>query len=87
MGADVGQNRQTRGNAVKLTYMNEPEEQDSGKGKVSGAFQKIIGEIEEVGGMLTGDPNTVAEGEFNQEVGDIREDLQEDVATGDSAEK
>ena len=67
--------------------MGEPEEQDTKSGKVSGAFQKIIGEIEEVGGMLTGDPNTVAEGEFNQEVGDIREDLQEDVATGDSAEK
>jgi len=67
--------------------MGEPEEQDTKSGKVSGAFQKIIGEIEEVGGMLTGDPNTIAEGEFNQEVGDIREDLQEDVATGDSAEK
>ena len=67
--------------------MNEPEEHDSETGKISGAFQKIIGEIEEVGGMLTGDPNTVAEGEFNQEVGDIREDLQEDVASGDSAEK
>ena len=70
--------------------MNEPEEQNTEKtqgGKVSGAFQKIIGEIEQVGGILTGDPNTRAEGEFNQEVGDIREDLQEDVAAGDSAEK
>jgi uncharacterized protein YjbJ (UPF0337 family) len=87
MGTNVDENRQTRRNAVKSDYMNEPEEQESSEGKVSGAFQKIIGEIEEVGGMLTGDPNTVAEGEFNQEVGDIREDLQEDVATGDSAEK
>ena len=70
--------------------MNEPEEQSTDEtqgGKVSGAFQKIIGEIEQVGGILTGDPNTRAEGEFNQEVGDIREDLQEDVAAGDSAEK
>jgi uncharacterized protein YjbJ (UPF0337 family) len=46
--------------------------------KISGFGQKIIGEIEEVGGALTGDPNTVAEGEFNQEVGDIREDLEDD---------
>ena len=70
--------------------MSEPEEQNTEEtkgGKVSGAFQKIIGEIEQVGGILTGDPNTQAEGEFNQEVGDIREDLQEDVAAGDSAEK
>ena len=67
--------------------MNEPEEQETDKGKVSGAFQKIIGEIEEVGGILTGDPITQAEGEFNQEVGDIREDLQEDMESGNSAEK
>ncbi len=26
---------------------------------------------------MTGDPNTQAEGEFNVEVGDIREDLEE----------
>ena len=67
--------------------MGEPEEQDTKSGKVSGAFQKIIGEIEEVGGILTGDPITQAEGEFNQEVGDIREDLQEDMESGNSAEK
>jgi uncharacterized protein YjbJ (UPF0337 family) len=62
--------------------MNEPEEQESGEGKVSGAFQKIIGEIEEVGGILTGDPITQAEGEFNQEVGDIREEAEEDLGEG-----
>jgi uncharacterized protein YjbJ (UPF0337 family) len=27
--------------------------------------------------VLTGDPNTQAEGEFNVEVGDIREELEE----------
>ena len=70
--------------------MNEPEEQNTEEietPSVSGAFQAIIGEIEQVGGILTGDPLTQAEGEFNQEVGEIREDLQEDVAAGDSAEK
>ena len=67
--------------------MSESEEQETNGGKVSGALQKIIGEIEEVGGILTGDPITQAEGEFNQEVGDIREDLQEDMESGDSAEK
>lgn len=45
---------------------------------VSGAVQKIIGEIEQVGGALTGDPITQAEGEFNQEVGEIREELEEE---------
>lgn len=47
------------------------------KDKITGLGQKIIGEIEEIGGALTGDPTTQAEGQFNVEVGDIREDLAE----------
>lgn len=46
---------------------------------ISGLGQKIIGEIEAIGGILTGDPNTAAEGEFNVEVGDVREDVEEDL--------
>jgi len=48
--------------------------------KVSGLGQKIIGEIETIGGVLTGDPNTAAEGEFNVEVGKVREGLEESGA-------
>lgn len=44
---------------------------------ISGTVQKIIGDIELVGGVLTGDPVTQAEGEFNTEVGEIREELEE----------
>jgi len=62
--------------------MNENENEDSGKhglaDKISGLGQKIIGEIETIGGVLTGDPITQAEGEYNVEVGDVREDLEED---------
>jgi len=47
------------------------------KDKVSGLGQKIIGEVERIGGILTADPITEAEGEFNVEVGDIREELEE----------
>ncbi len=47
------------------------------KERISGLGQKIIGEIEEIGGVLTGDPLTQAEGEFNVEVGTIREDLED----------
>lgn len=53
-------------------------EESSLTDNVSGAVQKIIGEIEQVGGALTGDPITQAEGEFNQEVGEIREELEEE---------
>ena len=49
------------------------------KDRITGLGQKIIGEIETIGGVLTGDPNTQAEGEFNVEVGTVREELGEDL--------
>jgi uncharacterized protein YjbJ (UPF0337 family) len=71
--------------------MQEPEEndiqntEDHGlREKVTGFGQKVIGEIESIGGILTGDPNTAAEGEFNVEVGEIREELEEDLDGDDN---
>lgn len=57
--------------------MGEQKDDSDIKEKIGGLGQKIIGEIETIGGVLTGDPITQAEGEFNVEVGDIREDLEE----------
>ena len=61
--------------------MSEPEEkEDHGLAdSVSGLGQKIIGKIETIGGVLTGDPITQAEGEYNVEVGDVREDLEDEI--------
>ncbi len=36
--------------------------------------QMIIGGLEQVGGILTGDPLTRAEGEFNAEVGNLHQE-------------
>lgn len=47
--------------------------------KVSGLVQKTIGGIEEIGAILTADPITAAEGEYNVEVGSIREEIGEDM--------
>lgn len=47
--------------------------------RITGIGQKIIGEIETIGGILTGDPNTAAEGELNVEVGELREETEEDL--------
>lgn len=60
---------------------NGPEENEKHglKDAISGLGQKVIGEIESIGGILTGDPNTAAEGEFNVEVGDLREEIEEDL--------
>jgi uncharacterized protein YjbJ (UPF0337 family) len=61
--------------------MTEPEKkEDHGLAdKVSGLGQKIIGKIETIGGVLTGDPITQADGEYNAEVGDVREDLEDEI--------
>lgn len=68
--------------------MNEQESEDAEKQglaeKVSGLGQKIIGEIETIGGVLTADPITQAEGEYNVEVGDVREELEEDTHRRDA---
>ena len=63
---------------------NEHPEQGDGeyhglKDTISGLGQKIIGEIETIGGILTADPNTAAEGEFNLEIGELREETEEDL--------
>jgi hypothetical protein len=65
---------------------NDTDEKGGLKEKISGFGQKVIGEIETIGGVLTADPTTQAEGEFNVEVGDIREDLEESTELQDEAE-
>ena len=68
--------------------MNEPEEKDDHglADKVSALGQKIISEIETIGGVLTGDPITQAEGEYNVEVGDVREDIEDDLNSENKGE-
>ena len=56
---------------------NETDENDDRS--LSGFSQFIVGELETIGGVLTGDPLTQAEGEFNVEVGSVREELEEDL--------
>jgi division protein CdvB (Snf7/Vps24/ESCRT-III family) len=68
---------------------NDPEENKEGKGlggKISGAAQVIIGEIEEIGGILTADPVTRAEGELNVEVGTVRREIESDLDESEDKE-
>ena len=69
--------------------MNPEENEDTEKhglaDKISGLGQKIIGVIETIGGVLTGDPITQAEGEFNVDVGEVREEIEEDLEESDAA--
>lgn len=58
-------------------------EEDSGlKESIGGIGQMIIGELESIGGIITGDPTTHAEGEFNVAVGEERDDIEEELEEG-----
>ncbi len=53
---------------------NKEKEESSLGENLSAVGQMIVGEIEMVGGILTGDPVTRAEGEFNAEVGKLHQE-------------
>ena len=57
------------------------------KDNISGMGQKIIGEVQRIGGILTADPLTEAEGEFNVEVGELREETEEDLEASEPPNK
>ena len=65
----------------------EEAEESSESSKLSGFSQYIVGEIETIGGVLTGDPLTQAEGEFNVEVGTVREEIEEELEEGEDVNK
>ena len=69
---------------------NEPEE-DLPKqedhtipSRITGLGQKIIGEVEALAGVVNADPLAQEEGEFNVEVGAVREELEDDAVEDES---
>jgi len=63
------------------------EKEESGLGEnLSAVGQMIIGEIETVGGILTGDPVTRAEGEFNVEVGKLHQESNKNLTAIEQSE-
>jgi hypothetical protein len=57
---------------------DDPTEKDhSLKSRITGLGQKIIGEIESLAGVVNADTLAQEEGEFNVEVGTVREDLED----------
>jgi hypothetical protein len=59
-------------------------EETSTREKLAGAAQVLIGEIESLGGVITGDPLTSAEGDFNIQVGTLHEDSSEALSETES---
>lgn len=50
---------------------------------ITGLGQKIIGEIESLAGVVNADPLAQAEGEFNVEVGEVRQELEGEMEETD----
>ena len=48
--------------------------------------QMLIGELETIGGILTGDPLTRAEGEFNLETGVLHQDANKNLTAIDESD-
>ncbi|KXK07394.1 MAG: hypothetical protein UZ17_ACD001000051 [Acidobacteria bacterium OLB17] len=58
--------------------MSEPKEKNKeDRSRVSGLGQKVLGEIEKLAGIVNADPLAQEEGEFNIEVGELRDDLED----------
>ena len=55
---------------------SDSEQKHGLKESITGFGQKLIGEIEELAGVVNADPLAQAEGEFNVEVGTIRDELE-----------
>lgn len=68
---------------------NEREtEKTSGLGEnLAGVGQTILGQIETIGGILTGNPAARAEGEFNTEVGIEHQQANKNLTAIENAEK
>lgn len=73
--------------------MSEKEKQEKPKGgsaeeTLKGIGQEILGDLEIIGGMLTGNPGATAEGVFNAEIGEVRREASEALdETGDDEEE
>ena len=57
-----------------MTEKDDVQEEDLTTENLKGAGQRILGNLEIIGGIITGDPVTAAEGEFNDSVGKVHQD-------------
>jgi hypothetical protein len=66
---------------------DENEEQNSAKENLKAIGQIIVGEIETIGGILTADPITQAEGELAVDAGTMHLESSEALAEAEEAEE
>lgn len=68
--------------------MTEENEQEKSKTieNIEAVGQIILGEVEKIGGILTGDPITQAEGDYNIEAGSLHQESNEALSENDEGE-
>lgn len=69
-----------------MTDETKKHQDSSAKEKLEGIAQVVIGEIESLGGVITGDPTTSAEGDFNVQVGTLHQESADALAETDESE-
>ncbi len=69
-----------------MTEEKKQHDDHSAKEKLEAVGQLIVGEIEKIGGILTGDPMTQAEGNYNLEAGTLHLE-NADAGTEEAAEE
>ena len=65
----------------------EKEHKHGLKESITGLGQAIIGEIETLAGVINADPLAQAEGEFNVEVGTIRDKIEDELGEESAEDK
>ncbi len=69
-----------------MTHENEEQTENHTKENLESVGQMIIGGIEQIGGILTGDPVTRAEGEFNQVIGSEHQEINKNLTAIENEE-
>ncbi len=70
-----------------MTDENEEQNESSLSENLAAVGQIIVGQIETIGGVLTGDPVTRAEGNFNVEVGNLHQESNKALTALDKKEQ
>lgn len=69
-----------------MTEENEEQKENRTAENLESVGQMIIGGIEQIGGILTGDPVTRAEGEFNAAVGSEHQKINKNLTAVENEE-
>ncbi len=60
-----------------MTDQKKTGKESAAEENLKGIGQEILGDLEIIGGMLTGNPGATAEGKFNAGVGELRHEASE----------